>query len=186
MRPGKANIVIGGKMEYVVTVSPQEVRGEMKIYSCPKSLCTHVDWALSDIFQSKIELDWKSQQIAPGAFSANLNWSGPINLSSRIVSVLSKWPKLRLEVFQDSNGKISGERYAVAPNLGIFRADINSLGETVVTESRLRAALERTRIENEPFEVELAFLLGTPWDEDLEPFRRSHNGSIVKWISKTG
>ena len=24
------------------------------------------------------------------------------------------------------------------------------------------------------------------WDEDLEPFRRSHNGSIVKWISKTG
>jgi hypothetical protein len=153
-------------MEYVVTVSPQEVRGEMKIYSCPKSLCTHVDWALSDILQSKIELDWKPQQIAPGAFSANLNWSGPINLSSRIVSILSKWPKLRLEVFQDSNGKISGERYAVAPNLGIFRA--------------------RTRLENEPFEVELAFLLGTPWDEDLEPFRRSHQGSIVKWISKTG
>jgi hypothetical protein len=99
---------------------------------------------------------------------------------------LSKWPKLRLEVFQDSNGKISGERYAVAPNLGIFRADINSLGETIVTESRLRSALERTRIENEPFEIELAFLLGTPWDEDLEPFRRSHQGSIVKWISKTG
>ena len=24
------------------------------------------------------------------------------------------------------------------------------------------------------------------WDEDLEPFRRSHNGSVVKWISKTG
>jgi hypothetical protein len=107
-------------------------------------------------------------------------------LSSRIVSILSKWPKLRLEVLQDSNGKVSGERYAVAPNLGIFRADINSLGETVITESRLRAALERTRIENEPFEVELAFLLGTPWDEDLEPFRRSHNGSVVKWISKTG
>ena len=173
-------------MEYVVMVSPQEVRGEMKIYSCPKSICTHVDWALSDIFQNKIELDWKPQQIAPGAFSANLNWRGPVGLSSRVVSVLSKWPQLRLEVFQDSSGKTSGERYAVAPNLGIFRADINLLGETIVTESRLRSALERTRIENEPFEVELAFLLGTPWDEDLEPFRRSHQGSIVKWISKTG
>ena len=173
-------------MEYVVIVSPQEVRGEMKIYSCPKSICTHVDWALSDIFQNKIQLDWEPQQIAPGAFSANLNWHGPVGLSSRVVSVLSKWPKLRLEVFQDSSGKTSGERYAVAPNLGIFRADINSLGETIVTESRLRSALERTRIENEPFEVELAFLLGTPWDEDLEPFRRSHQGSIVKWISKTG
>jgi hypothetical protein len=173
-------------MEYVVTVTPQEVRGEMKIYSCPKSICTHVDWALSDILQSRIELDWKPQQIATGAFSSNLSWHGPIGLGSRIVSVLSKWPKLRLEVFQDSNGKVSGERYAVAPNLGIFRADINSLGETIITETRLRSALERTRIENESFEVELAFLLGTPWDDDLEPFRRSHQGSIVKWISKTG
>ena len=112
-------------MEYVVMVSPQEVRGEMKIYSCPKSICTHVDWALSDIFQNKIELDWKPQQIAPGAYSANLNWHGPIGLSSRVVSILSKWPKLRLEVFQDSNGKISGERYAVTPNwvlLSILRA----------------------------------------------------------------
>ena len=132
-------------MEYVVMVSPQEVRGEMKIYSCPKSICTHVDWALTDIFQNKIELDWKPQQIAPGAYSANLNWHGPIGLSSRVVSILSKWPKLRLEVFQDSNGKISGERYAVAPNLGIFRADINSLGETIVTESRLRSALVQHR-----------------------------------------
>ena len=132
-------------MEYVVMVSPQEVRGEMKIYSCPKSICTHVDWALSDIFQNKIELDWQPQQIAPGAYSANLNWHGPIGLSSRVVSILSKWPKLRLEVFQDSNGKISGERYAVAPNLGIFRAEINSLGETIVKESRMRSSVARTR-----------------------------------------
>jgi cytochrome c peroxidase len=70
-----------------------------------------------------------------------LNWHGPVGLSSRVVSVLSKWPKLRLEVFQDSNEKTSGERYAVAPNLGIFRADINSLGETIVTESRLQESL---------------------------------------------
>ncbi len=173
-------------MEYVVTVTPQEVRGEMKIYSCPKSICTHVNWALSEVFQSKIELDWQTQQIAPGSYASNLNWHGPIGLSARIVSILSKWPKMRLEVFQDSSGKENGERYAVAPNLGIFRADINSLGETIVTETRLRSALERTRLENESFEVELAFLLGTPWDEDLEPFRRSHQGSVVKWISKTG
>jgi hypothetical protein len=173
-------------MHIAVSVNPREVRGALYIYSCPRSICTHVNWALTEILETPIELDWQPQQIAPGAYSANLNWHGPVGLSSRVVSVLSKWPKLRLEVFQDSSGKTSGERYAVAPNLGIFRADINSLGETIVTESRLRSALERTRIENEPFEVELAFLLGTPWDEDLEPFRRSHQGSIVKWISKTG
>jgi hypothetical protein len=70
--------------------------------------------------------------------------------------------------------------------LGIFRADINSLGETVVTESRLRSAIERSKIENESFEVELAFLIGTPWDEDLEPFRNSQEGTSVRWITKTG
>ena len=86
-------------MEYVVSVSPQEVRGEMKIYSCPKSICTHVDWALSDIFQSKIELDWRSQEIAPGAFSANLNWHGPISLSSRIVFCLEQMAQVNTRGF---------------------------------------------------------------------------------------
>jgi hypothetical protein len=64
--------------------------------------------------------------------------------------------------------------------------EINSLGETTVVETGLRLALDRTRTENELFEVELAFLLRTPWDEDLEHFGRSHQGSIVMWISKTG
>jgi hypothetical protein len=49
--------------------------------------------------------------------------------------------------------------------------EINSLGETTVIETGLRLALERTRIKNETFEVELAYLLRTPWDEDLEHFR---------------
>jgi hypothetical protein len=49
--------------------------------------------------------------------------------------------------------------------------EISLLGETTVTETGLRLALERTRIENELFEVELAFLLRTLWDEDLEHFR---------------
>ena len=55
-----------------------------------------------------------------------------------------------------------------------------------MAETGLRLALERTRIKNELFEVELAFLLRTPWDEDLGHFGRSHQGSTIKWISKTG
>lgn len=177
---------MGGDMDFTLNLSPKEVRGEMHIYSCPKSICANVEWALCDIFQSKIQLEWRPQQIAPGTYSTTLNWNGPIGLSARLVSLLSKWPKIRFEVVQESNEKIGGERYAVVPHLGIFRADINSLGETVVTETRIRSALERSRIGNEPFEVELAFLLGTPWDEDLEPFRRNDKSSIVKWINATG
>jgi hypothetical protein len=173
-------------VEFVITVAPQEVRGELRIYSCAKHLCQPIEWALSEIFKEKIQLDWDLQAIAPGAYSTNIIWQGPASLGSRIVSVFSKWPKIRLEVFQNIVGASSSERYSLSPNLGIFRAEVNSVGETVIAESRLKSALERSKVEDEPFEVELAFLLGTPWDEDLEPFRRSHKNPIVKWISKTG
>ena len=170
----------------LVTVDPVEVKGELKLYSCPKYLCQQVQWAVYEIIKTKIELKWTIQNIAPSTFSTNLVWKGPISLGPKIVSVLSKWPKIRLEIIQENTEKNFAERYCLSPNLGIFRAEMNSLGETVINESRLKAALQRSRMEEEPFEVELAFLLGTPWDEDLEPFRKSHQNTSVKWISKTG
>ena len=173
-------------MHLAVSVNPREVRGALYIYSCPRSICTHVNWALTEILETPIELDWQPQKIAPNNFSAELNWIGPIGTSARIISSLSKWGKIRIEAVQEPTSNQLGERFAVTPDLGIFRADINSLGETVVTESRLRSALERSKIENESFEVELAFLIGTPWDEDLEPFRSSQEGTSVRWITKTG
>jgi hypothetical protein len=170
----------------LVTVDPVEVKGELKLYSCPKYLCQQVEWAVYEIIKTKFELKWTIQNIAPSTLSTNLVWKGPMSLGPKIVSVLSKWPKIRLEIIQENTEKNFAERYCLSPNLGIFRAEMNSLGETVINESRLKAALQRSRMEEEPFEVELAFLLGTPWDEDLEPFRKSHQNTSVKWISKTG
>jgi hypothetical protein len=173
-------------MHLVVSMEPREVRGSLMIYSCPKSICSHVNWALTEILNTSIELDWQSQHISPNNFTAELNWIGPIGTSARIVSGLSKWSKLKLECIQEPTSNQLGERFALTPELGIFRAEMNSLGETVVTESRLRSALERARLENESFEVELAFLLGSPWDEDLEPYRRNQTGTSIRWITKTG
>jgi len=170
----------------VIKISPVEVRGELKLYSCPKYLCKPVEWTLSEQFKTNINLNWIEQRVAPSTMTTQLKWVGPFGLGSRVVSILSKWQKLRLEVFQESYKENNAERYSLCPSLGIFRAEMNALGETVITESRLKTALERARIENEPFEIELAFLLGTPWEEDLEPFRRATEGNKLKWISKTG
>lgn len=170
----------------MVEYTAPEVKGELKLYSCPKILCSPVEWALSDLFKSKITLTWKQQQIAPTTFSTELRWFGPVGLGAKIVSALSKWPNLRLEVFQERFNEHPAERYALCPNLGIFRAELNSLGETIVSESRLRAALERSKSENETFEIELAFILGLPWDENLEPFRKTYEIDNLKWINKTG
>ena len=168
----------------VIVCSPPEVKGELRIHSCPKIICKPIEWALSELFRTNITLSWLEQPIAPTTFSTEIKWTGQFGLCSRLVSTLSHWPKIRLEALQENYKDYPAERYALTPNLGIFRAEINSLGETIITENRLKAALERCRLENEPFEVELAFLLGTPWDEDLEPFRKSYVNSNLKWISK--
>jgi hypothetical protein len=35
-------------------------------------------------------------------------------------------------------------------------------------------------------EAELALLLGQPWDDELEPFRRAGEGAPVRWLNATG
>ena len=32
----------------------------------------------------------------------------------------------------------------------------------------------------------LALLLGQPWDDELEPFRRAGDGAPVRWLNATG
>ena len=170
----------------LLNVEPAVVRGELKLYSCPKNYCQQVEWFLSDLLKIDFDIKWNPQPIAPKTMSMHLEWIGPVGLGSRIVSTLSKWPNIRLEVLQKNFMDLPAERYAHCPNLGIFRAEMNSMGETIITESRIKAALDRSQIENEQFEIELAFLLGVPWDDDLEPFRSSYVNSNLYWINKTG
>jgi hypothetical protein len=35
-------------------------------------------------------------------------------------------------------------------------------------------------------EEELTLLLGQPWDDELEPFRRAGEGAPVRWLNATG
>jgi hypothetical protein len=37
-----------------------------------------------------------------------------------------------------------------------------------------------------PLEAQLARLLGTAWDDELEPFRRAGEGAPVRWLNATG
>lgn len=173
-------------MHHSVGIEPKDAKGCLNIYSCPRSFCTHVNWALSDIFKLNIELDWQQQTLISNSFCAEFNWIGPVGLSSRITSNLARWGQIRLDCLQEPSKYQLGERFSLAPRLGIFRTEMNYLGESVVTENKLKAAFERSKLENEDFGVELAFLLGTPWDEDLEPFRINQKNDSVRWITKTG
>lgn len=162
------------------------VKGTLRIYACPKLLCSPTEWALGQIFKEKIDLNWTNQNLIPNHFLTELNWYGKTDIAPKIVSNLAAWSKIRFEVIQQPMNDYLGQRYSITPELGIFRADINSFGETLLTESRIKSCVYRALQEKTSIEQELDFILGKPWDSDLEPFRNNQIDSKVKWIGKTG
>jgi hypothetical protein len=50
----------------------------------------------------------------------------------------------------------------------------------MVHEERLRTALARSRATGESIIEEISRLIGSPWDDELEPFRSVHEGSTVR------
>ncbi|MGH3153921.1 MAG: DUF3145 family protein, partial [Streptosporangiaceae bacterium] len=73
------------------------------------------------------------------------------------------------------------------PELGTFTAVTAANGDIMVPENRLRAVMTLARRTGAPsLEDELGLLLGTAWDNELEPFRRAADGAPVRWLNATG
>ena len=77
-------------------------------------------------------------------------------------------------------------RYSYTPGLGIFTAVTSANGDILVPEGRLRAAVALGATGASVLETELDRLLGTAWDNELEPFRRASDGAPVRWLNATG
>jgi hypothetical protein len=77
-------------------------------------------------------------------------------------------------------------RYCYTPNLGIYSATTSANGDILVPENKLRAALALGASGASVLERELDRLLGSAWDNELEPFRRAGDGAPVRWLNATG
>lgn len=151
-------------------------RGVVFLHSCPRALASHVEWALAAAVGEPVSIDWSEQSLVPGALRAELLWSGPAGFAAQLASALRAFGKLRYEVTEDAFAGREGERYASTPALGLFRASIGAHGDVLVHEERLRSALSCS----DDLAGEIARLIGTPWDDELEPFRASHGDSTVR------
>ena len=149
------------------------VFGVLYIYSASPALCPHIEWAVNGIVGAPVNFPWLGQPASPGSLCAKLTWQGRPGTAAAIASALAGWHRLRFEVTEDSSPGCDSVRYCYTPDLGIFTAVTAANGDLVVPESRLRAAVRmasRTGIAS--LEGELDRLLGTAWDNELEPFRR--------------
>ena len=162
------------------------VYGVLQVHSAPPALCPHIEWAVAGTVGTTVSMPWVSQPAAPGAVRAELTWHGRPGTAGAITSALAGWNRLRFEVTEESSRGCDAVRYSYTPNLGIFSAVTSASGDILVPENRLRAALTLGATGASVLESELERLLGTAWDNELEPFRRASDGAPVRWLNATG
>jgi Protein of unknown function (DUF3145) len=162
--------------------------GVLYVHSAPPALCPHIEWAVAGIVGAPVGMPWSGQPAAPGALRAELIWRAHAGTAGAIASALAGWNRLRFEVTEDSSPGCDGVRHCYTPDLGLFTAVTGASGDIMVSENRLRSVMllaERGGA-SATLEDELGRLLGTAWDNELEPFRRAADGAPVRWLNATG
>lgn len=160
-------------------------RGVLFVHSVPPALTPHIEWAVSNALEHDAKLQWSEQHAAPGMKRCEYAWVGAVGSGVRIASALRGWEHLRYEVTEEHSAHSEGGRWAHTPSLGIFYSQMDTAGNIVVPEDRVRAAMENaTSLEELREGLDLA--LGQAWDDELEPFRHAGAGAPVRVLNQVG
>jgi hypothetical protein len=160
--------------------------GVIFVHSSPKALAPHVEWALGTALGSPVTLEWTEQPVLKGTLRAEYTWHGPIGTGAKVTSALRGWEHLRFEATEDPAPGVDGMRFMHTPDLGVFSAATDAVGNLVVSEERLHYALEIAEGDFEEVQRELRLALGSAWDEELEPFRHAGDHERVVWLHRVG
>lgn len=160
----------------------------LTVLSCPPALCPHLEFALSAEVGQPVALRWTVQSAEPNTLMATVDIPGPAGIAGRVTSRLRRLGPVRFEITESASEQGDAERYAYTPDLGLFRTAMSASGDAVVSEGQLRALLMSSH--EVPAGATLAHgierLLGTAWDAELEPLRRSGADAPVSWLRRTG
>ncbi|GAB3617043.1 DUF3145 domain-containing protein [Okibacterium endophyticum] len=156
------------------------------IHSSPRALCPHVEWAAGRALGRAVNFSWVEQPVLKGCHRAEFYWEGTAGMGAAIASSLRGWEHLRFEVTEDPTAGTDGGRWLHTPDLGIFYAQTDSVGNMVVPEDRIRYAMEVAAGDAAELQRELRVALGQAWDDELESFRHASDDSAVVWLHKVG
>lgn len=154
--------------------------GMLYIHSCPPALCPHVEWAVASELGERFRLPWTDQPADPGLLRAEVCWRGRPGSAGRLAAALRGWNVLRYETTEQPSPGCDGERYAMTPSLGVFRATTGATGDVLLGEDRVRALLAASA--GPQLAHGLDALLGAAWDAELEPYRCAGEGARVTWL----
>ena len=159
-------------------------RGVVYVHSAPRALCPHVEWAAGRAIGRAVNFDWIEQPVLRGSQRADFFWEGAPGSGAAIASALRGWEHLRYEVTEDPSEGHDGGRWMHTPDLGIFYAQVDSAGNTVIPEDRIRNAMETAGTNALDLHRELRLALGQAWDDELEPFRYASDMSPVIYLHR--
>jgi hypothetical protein len=159
-------------------------RGVVFVHSSPTAVCPHVEWAISGVLGNRVVLQWTPQPAVAGQLRAEFVWTGPAGTGGALAGAMRAWSMLRFEVTEEPSTGVDGERFCHVPQLGLWRGRTSANGDIVVGEDQLRALLLDLPAAQVPGRVRE--LLGTAWDEALEPFRFAGDGAPVTWLHQVG
>jgi len=153
-------------------------RGVIFVHSCPSAVAPHVEWALGSVLGHRVRLQWSAQPYRPENLRTEADWVGRVGTGSLLAAALRPWPMIVFEVTEDGTSQTDGERLAYLPGRGFHRRMISANGDVVVGEERLRGLLASAR-DAQDFRHGVEELLGSTWDEELEPYREGGWGQPV-------
>lgn len=157
-----------------VLLSPKGIapsHGRTSIYSAPKAMLTNVQWSLSEAIGTPINLNWKPQSLVPGTWRSNFSWNSDLGAGARIASTLRGWHYLNFEVYEAALNGSDGSLFLFTPELGLFRATIGVHGDILLNEHQISSAIKNSS-KSADLESNLERMLGVPWHDAIEPFRR--------------
>ena len=161
-------------------------RGVLFVHSSPKALCPHVEWAAGRALGRAVNFTWADQPVMKGAQRAEFYWEGSAGDGAAIASALRGWEHLRYEVTEDPSPGSDGSRWMHTPDLGVFFAQTDSAGNVVISEDRIRSAMENAGVNAIDLHRELRLALGQAWDDELDVFRHASDHTPVIWLHNVG
>ena len=161
-----------------------EARGVVFVHSSPTAVCPHVEWAISGVLGTKVSLHWTPQPGSTGQLRTECTWAGPVGSGGAIAGALRAWSMLRFEVTEEPTPGVDGERFCHVPTLELWSGRTSANGDIVIGEDQLRTLVAETPLPKLPSRMH--DLLGSAWDEALEPYRLAGDGAPVTWLYQVG
>lgn len=145
--------------------------GHIAIYSAPKAVLAHVQWSINEVLGKPHELTWQIQPLTVGTWRTQLSWNGLLGSGAKLASALRGWHYLKFEIYEAAMNGSDGSLYMFTTELGLFRSNVGPHGDIMINEHQLQSAL-MTNLKDRDICEEIERLLGKPWNDQLEPFRR--------------